>query len=38
MGIPCFACTPNLFPELMTAAIQKQSLDQWASQAGIVRA
>jgi Mg-chelatase subunit ChlD len=36
MGIPCFACTPDLFPDLMAAAIQKQSLDQWASQAGIV--
>lgn len=38
MGIPCFACTPDLFPDLMAAAIQKQSLDQWASKAGIVRA
>ena len=38
MGIPCFACTPDLFPDLMAAAIQKQSLEQWASQAGIVRA
>jgi Mg-chelatase subunit ChlD len=38
MGIPCFACTPDLFPDLMAAAIQKQSLEQWASKAGIVRA
>ena len=22
MGIPCFACTPDLFPDLMSAAIQ----------------
>jgi len=38
MGIPCFACTPDLFPDLMAAAIQGHSLEQWASQAGIVRA
>lgn len=38
MGIPCFACTPDLFPALMAAAIQRHNLEQWASQAGIVRA
>jgi hypothetical protein len=38
MGIPCFACTPDLFPDLMAAAIQRHSLEQWASQAGIVHA
>ena len=38
MGIPCFACTPGLFPDLMAAAIQRHSLEQWASQAGIVHA
>jgi len=38
MGIPCFACTPDLFPDLMAAAIQRHSLEQWTSQAGIVRA
>jgi Mg-chelatase subunit ChlD len=38
MGIPCFACTPDLFPDLMAAAIQRHSLEQWAAQAGIVRA
>jgi hypothetical protein len=38
MGIPCFACTPDLFPDLMAAAIQRQSLEQWTSKAGIVRA
>jgi Mg-chelatase subunit ChlD len=38
MGIPCFACTPDLFPDLMAAAIQRHSLAQWTSQAGIVRA
>jgi hypothetical protein len=29
-GIPVFACTPDLFPELMSAAIKKQDLLQWA--------
>jgi len=38
MGIPCFACTPDLFPDLMAAAIQRHSIEQWASQAGIVHA
>lgn len=38
MGIACFACTPDLFPDLMAAAIQRHSLDQWAAQAGIVKA
>jgi hypothetical protein len=38
MGIPCFACTPDLFPDLMAPAIQRHSLAQWTSQARIVRA
>jgi hypothetical protein len=38
MGVPCFACTPDLFPELMAAAIRRSDLDQWAAQAGIVAA
>lgn len=38
MGIPSFACTPDLFPDLMAAAIQRQSLSQWASKQGIVTA
>jgi hypothetical protein len=29
MGIPAFACTPDLFPDLMAAAIQRQDLQQW---------
>nr|WCO03987.1 VWA domain-containing protein [Cystobacter sp.] len=31
LGIPTFACTPDLFPELMAAAIQKQDLRAWAA-------
>jgi Mg-chelatase subunit ChlD len=31
LGIPSFACTPDLFPELMAAAIQRQDLALWAA-------
>jgi hypothetical protein len=31
MDIPSFACTPDLFPDLMAAAIQRQNISQWAS-------
>lgn len=37
MGAPCFACTPDLFPDLMAAAIRRNDLGQWAAQAGIAR-
>ncbi len=30
LGIPVFACTPNLFPDLMAAALSKQDIQQWA--------
>src|SRR5579885_818196 len=38
MGIPSFACTPDLFPDLMAAAIQKQDLAGWAARNEIVTA
>jgi Mg-chelatase subunit ChlD len=31
LGVPVFACTPDLFPDLMAAAIQKQDIGQWAA-------
>jgi Mg-chelatase subunit ChlD len=31
LGVPSFACTPELFPDLMAAAIQRQALDLWAA-------
>ena len=34
--IPVFACTPDLFPELMAAAIKKLDLKQWAGDRDIV--
>lgn len=36
LGIPCFACTPDLFPNLMAAAIQRRDIIQWAAAQGIV--
>jgi len=38
MGIPAFACTPDLFPDLMAAAIQRQDLGMWAARNDIVTA
>jgi len=31
LGAPAFCCTPELFPELMAAAINKQDIAQWAA-------
>jgi Mg-chelatase subunit ChlD len=31
MGVPAFACTPDRFPELMAAAIQRQSMTTFAA-------
>jgi Mg-chelatase subunit ChlD len=31
LGSPAFACTPDLFPELIAAAIQKRDIAQWAA-------
>ena len=35
LGIASFACTPDLFPDLMAAALQRQDLARWAARAGI---
>lgn len=32
LGIISFACTPDLFPDLMAAAINRQDLTSWAAQ------
>ena len=31
LGVPCFACTPELFPELMASAINQCDLFSWVS-------
>ncbi len=38
LGIPSFACTPDLFPDLMAAAIGRQDLNLWAARNDIVTA
>ncbi len=35
LDIPTFACSPDLFPELMAAAIQKRDLKQWIKQVSV---
>jgi hypothetical protein len=35
LGIPAFACTPDLFPDLMAAAIQRQDINRWVATQGI---
>ena len=36
LGVPSFACTPDAFPELMAAAIERRDIDRWAAERGIV--
>jgi hypothetical protein len=36
LGSPAFACTPDLFPELIAAAIGKRDIAQWAASQGIM--
>ena len=36
LGIPAFACSPDLFPDLMAAAIQRQDLGMWAARNEVV--
>ena len=38
IGVPAFACTPHLFPDLMAAAIEHRDLSQWAAANDIVTA
>jgi Mg-chelatase subunit ChlD len=38
LGVPAFACTPDLFPDLMAAAIERRDLAQWAAEHDVVTA
>jgi hypothetical protein len=38
LGIPTFACTPDLFPDLMASALQRRDLGMWAARHDIVAA
>ncbi|HWI59457.1 MAG TPA: VWA domain-containing protein [Bacillota bacterium] len=35
LDIPAFACTPDLFPDLMAAAIQRQDITRWVATQGL---
>ncbi len=37
LDIPTFACTPDLFPELMASALKKEDLHLWLGRHGVVR-
>lgn len=36
LGVPCFACTPDIFPGMMAAAIRKEDVCLWAAGQGVV--
>lgn len=36
IGVPAFACTPDLFPDLMAAAIERRDITAWAGANDIV--
>lgn len=38
LGVPCFACTPDIFPGMMAAAIRKEDVCLWAAEQGVVTA
>ncbi|MCU0449004.1 MAG: VWA domain-containing protein [Bernardetiaceae bacterium] len=38
LGVPVFACTPDLFPDLMAAALSKQDIATWAANQNIALA
>jgi Mg-chelatase subunit ChlD len=35
LGAPSFACTPDLFPDLMGVAIARRDINAWAAEAGV---
>ncbi len=35
VGVPSFACTPDQFPDLIAAAIDRVDIEQWAGAAGV---
>ena len=37
VDIPSFACTPDLFPSLMAAAIKKEDIQQWVARSVIAQ-
>lgn len=35
LNVPCFACTPDVFPDLTGDAISRRDINQWAAEAQI---
>jgi len=35
VGVPALACTPDAFPELLAAALERRDLELWASDRGV---
>ncbi|MGF4042133.1 VWA domain-containing protein [Paenarthrobacter nitroguajacolicus] len=31
IGVPAFACTPDLFPDMMAAAVERRDVSEWAA-------
>ena len=38
LGVPAFACSPDAFPDLLAAAIERRDLGRWAGEHGLVTA
>ena len=38
LGVPSFACTPDAFPDLIAAAIDRRDIGRWAATQGLVTA
>ncbi|MEM7343701.1 MAG: VWA domain-containing protein [Chloroflexota bacterium] len=36
LNVPAFACTPDLFPDLMATAIKRQDIGEWLARQGMV--
>jgi Mg-chelatase subunit ChlD len=36
LGVPSFACTPDLFPDMMASAIKREDIAQWAASKDLV--
>ncbi len=36
LGVPSFACTPELFPDVLAAALEGRDVGRWASEHGMV--
>jgi hypothetical protein len=38
LGVPAFACTPQLFPDVLAAALEGRDVGRWAGEHGLVTA